>query len=525
MIASPVAALIVGAGPAGLVLAVELARRGVAMHIIDAAPGPSMASRAKGLQPRTLEIFDDLGVIDQVVAGGAKFPRWRSYQGTSLKWEKSVYDMLGIAEPQPTADRPFVQTWMIPQWRTERIVRERLHSLGVEVEFGCTLTDLQQDAGGVDATLSTATGQEHLRCRYLIGADGARSAVRKMLGITFRGETSADEHYILADVRAEALEKTRWLNWAVEGNPARRISMCPLPHSDYFQFVAPLAADERDLELSLATVQRLFDERAGWPGVALSDLRWIARHRPNARLADRFRDGSVFLVGDAAHSPPTSPGQGLNISVQDAYNIGWKLAAVLSGAPRSLLDSYEEERRPIAAGVLGVLAQELEAQGTEAAAAKASQDQIRRDVFNLTHTYRGRTLAFEMRERPGPVQAGDRAPDAMVTTTDGETRRLFDLLRGPHVTALWLNAQRLSATQIERDPLFGVLRTHVLLPPIGRDAAADIHQIYGIALDGPPVLVLIRPDGYVGLCADRNHEAHVHRALGLFLGPAVSRSE
>lgn len=244
--------LIVGAGPAGLVLGIELARRRVPLRIIDSNEAPVLASRAKGVQPRTLEIFEDLGVVEEVILGGAEFPRWRSYEGDRLLWEKSVYEILGRAAiPAPTIDRPYPATWMIPQWRTEEILRRRLAALGIEVELGSKFDRLRQSPDGVVAFIRAHAREEELQCSYLVGADGARSQVRKALAIPFTGETNEHERYIIADVQAEALEKQYWLNWSIGGDSVRRIPMCPLPRSDYFQVVAPPTRSTSSTSISI----------------------------------------------------------------------------------------------------------------------------------------------------------------------------------------------------------------------------------------------------------------------------------
>jgi 2-polyprenyl-6-methoxyphenol hydroxylase-like FAD-dependent oxidoreductase len=500
--------LVVGAGPAGLVLALELARRNVPVRVIDAAPGPVLASKAKGLQPRTLEIFDDLGLIDPIQEDGGEFPRWRSYDGPRLLWEKPIWELLGRGKPVATPARPYAATWMIPQWRTEDILRNALLDHGIEVEFGIEFLWSEEGADGVSATVRTGEGEETIACRYLVGADGAGSAVRKSLGIAFSGETSADEFYIVADVKAGALEPGYWMNWAPGGDKSRRVSLCPLPHSDYFQFVAPLPPDQPAPELSLETLQTLFNERTGRGDIALSDARWIIAHRPNTRLADAMRDGSVFLVGDAAHSPPTSPGQGLNISIQDAYNLGWKLAAVMQGADPSLLDTYEEERRPIAAGVLGVLARSLMEKGLPAEEAEERQRRIQSDIFHLDHDYRGSSLSIGTGD--APVQAGDRAPDGPVTGMSGRPVRLFDLMRGTHVMVLnFVSGTNDLASALAPQPGLRV----VVIPATAANHA--IRRAYGVS-DNGPTLFLIRPDGYIGVrsCRSRDLEDWLHRVFG-----------
>lgn len=500
--------LVVGAGPAGLVLALELARRNIGVRVVEKAAGPRLASRAKGLQPRTLEIFDDLGLIEAIREDGGEFPRWRSYDGARLLWEKPIWELLGRGKPVATAPRPYPGTWMIPQWRTEDILRNALADHGVTVEFGVEFLWSEEEAGGVAATVRKDGAEEKIACRYLAGADGARSAVRKALGIDFSGETSASEVYIVADVKADALEPGYWMNWVPGGDAGRRVSLCPLPRSDYFQFVAPLPPDQPVPELSLATLQTLFDERTGRGDILLSDARWIVSHRPNTRLAEDFRDGSVFLVGDAAHSAPTSPGQGLNISIQDAYNLGWKLAATIRGANPDLLNTYEEERRPIAAGVLGILTGELIQAGLPEDEAQARQDWVRGDIFHLDHNYRDSSLSLD-REAPGPVQAGDRAPDGAITGMSGRPVRLFDLLRGTHLLVLnFVSGTNDLASALAPQPGLRV----VVVPPTAANHA--VRRAYG-ATDSP-VQFLIRPDGYVAVRSARvqDLEDWLHRVFG-----------
>jgi 2-polyprenyl-6-methoxyphenol hydroxylase-like FAD-dependent oxidoreductase len=298
--------LVVGAGPTGLVLALELARRNIAVRIVESRREPLVASRAKGLQPRTLEIFDDLGLIDQIREDGGEFPRWRSYDGGRFLSEKPIWELLGRGKPVATAGRPYPASWMIPQWRTEDILREALADHHVEVEYGVEFLWSEEDSQGVTAMVRSGMAEQMIHCRYLVGADGAASAVRRALGIAYPGELSDSEANIVADVKADALEPGYWMNWTPDGDQARHLSMCSLPHSDYFQFVAPLPPDQPMPELSLASLQALFDERTGRGDIALSDVRWIVLHLPHTRLADEWRDGSVFLAGDAAPIPGCS---------------------------------------------------------------------------------------------------------------------------------------------------------------------------------------------------------------------------
>jgi 2-polyprenyl-6-methoxyphenol hydroxylase-like FAD-dependent oxidoreductase len=475
--------LITGAGPAGLTLACELARRGVACRVIDKAPQLFQGSRAKGLQPRTLEVFDDLGVIDQILAGGAPFPSFRLYAGQELKWERSLEQMLGGPEAKVDATAaaasegaPYPRAWLIPQWRTDQILHDRFVALGGRVELETELVDFAQDADGVTVTLMSDRVSEKVRARYLVGADGGRSAVRKRSGVAFAGETLATERTLIGDVQVSGLEGVACHILTRAGDATSRFSLWNLPGSEHYQLVANIPGDDASApELSLTGVQRLLEERTGRRDVRLHDLRWISLYRVNVRMAERFRIGRVFLAGDAAHVHSSAGGQGLNTSVQDAYNLGWKLAAAIGGAAdgEALLDSYEQERLPVAAAVLG-LSSKLHRQGFGPPAAGAATPAL----HQLDLSYRGGPLAVDDRAARGALQAGDRAPDAPLPGR-GDGKRLFDLLRGPHFTLLVFGER---AERLEGD---------------ARVAVAEVGALPGYDVEAGQ-LVLIRPDGYIG---------------------------
>jgi 2-polyprenyl-6-methoxyphenol hydroxylase-like FAD-dependent oxidoreductase len=341
--------LVAGAGPAGLVLACDLARRGIDCRVIDRAQELFIGSRAKGLQPRTLEVFDDLGVIDAIRAGGAPFPEFRLYSGERVCWERSVDEMLGVPPLASVPAVPYPRPWLIPQWRTDRILADRFAALGGKVELGTALTGFAQDADGVSA----ATTEGEIRARYLVGCDGGRSTVRKALGVGFAGDIFETERTLIGDVRADGLHGEFCHILTRDGDVGRRFSLWNLPESPYYQVVASMAADEVP-ELTLDAVQTLLVQRCGRTDIRLHDPRWLSLYRVNVRMARRYRVDRVLLAGDAAHVHSSASGQGLNTSVQDAYNLGWKIAGAVRGASDELLDSYEAERRPVAADVLGL---------------------------------------------------------------------------------------------------------------------------------------------------------------------------
>jgi 2-polyprenyl-6-methoxyphenol hydroxylase-like FAD-dependent oxidoreductase len=396
--------LIVGAGPAGLTLALDLARRGISFRLIDAAEAPFAGSRGKSIQPRTLEILEDLGVIDAILAAGGPYPKFRIHVGPlSLR-----AGSLGTSR-QPTESVPYPNVWMVPQSRTESILRERLCSLGAQVEFGKALTTFcGHESGaecGVEATLSTG---ETVRADFLVGCDGGHSTVRKALGLNLEGEAIDEQPMLVADVEVEGLDRLDWHIWPLSrGSP---VGLCPLPGTSLFQLAAKAERIGSDFE---SAVHRATGHR-------IVGVNWSSIYRPAVRMVNRFRVGPVFLAGDAAHVHPPTGGQGLNTGVQDAYNLGWKLAHVLRGGPNSLLDTYEAERLPIAAAVLGLSKRLYQTRSIRHG-----------DATNqLALHYRTSSLSSGVAIRS--LHPGDRMPDGRLT--DGS--RVFDHLRGGHATEI-----------------------------------------------------------------------------------------
>jgi 2-polyprenyl-6-methoxyphenol hydroxylase-like FAD-dependent oxidoreductase len=496
-----VSVLVVGSGPTGLTLACDLTRRGVPCRIIDQAPRHFAGSRAKGLMPRTLEVLDDLGVIGSVLASGGPFPPFRGYAGDKVLWDRSIHEIAGFPKLKPTPDVPYTDFWMLPQWRLEEILRGRLAQLGIRVELATELIGFIRDDDGVTATLAHPRGTELVRTRYLVGADGGRSLVRKALGVSFLGETDESDRSIIADVRADGLDREHWHQWTNPGAPPNRVSLCPLPGTNAFQFVAPITTDDVP-EPSLEALQKIFDERSGCANVQLHDMSWSTVYRVNVRLADHFRVGRVFLAGDAAHVHSPAGGQGLNTGVQDAYNLGWKLGAALAGATEELLDSYEAERLPVAAAVLGFSAK-LHQQRFHHRAEAGEGPDLNQDVYQLNLNYRSSPLSRDERQTPGRLRAGDRAPDAPCVDAAGTTVRLFDRFRGPHWSLLAFGATRAVLVAAVNERYGTRMRAWtVVRPGVPVDGASltdiegHIHRIYDVEAG---TAVLVRPDGYVGL--------------------------
>jgi len=468
--------LICGAGASGLTIALELARRGISFQLIEKLEDPFRGSRGKGIQPRTQEIFEDLGLLDKIVAVGGVYPKQREYRE-----DGSFVDSDVVGDVGSTSAEPFHIPLMVPQFLTERVMRDRLAEFGKYPEFGHELVAFDEADGGITARIAGKHRQCTVRARYLVGADGGRSFVRQSLGIGFPGKTLG-VRAIVADVTLTGLGREVWHRFG-EGDMQRQISACPLAGTDMFQLQGPIPL-EGQIDLSAEGLTALVAERTRRSDIEIQSVSWASAFNMNARLADVYRVGAIFLVGDAAHTHPPTGGQGLNTSVQDAYNLGWKLASVIEGADDYLLESYEAERRPVAEAMLGLSTGLLDAM-------KRGDMRRGRSVHQLDIGYPESALSIEMPPRLGRLLAGDRAPDAPLLGAAGKSRRLFDLLAGPHSTLITYGWQQASRPKSRR----GLTVHHI--GPGGDliDNGGHFKRAYDIADGGT---VIIRPDGYVG---------------------------
>ncbi|TGD93274.1 FAD-dependent oxidoreductase [Methylobacterium nonmethylotrophicum] len=324
--------LIVGAGPTGLVLALQLARRGVPVRIVDRASGPGTASRAMAVQARTLEFYRQLGFADAVVAEGVRVPAVHLREGGEDVASVSFTD-LGAGE----SPYPFVLAYA--QDDHERLLVQQLAQAGVAVEWGTALTGLSQDEAGVRAVLARDGTEEVCRAAYLCGCDGAHSRVRESLRIGFPGGTY-DQLFYVADARvAGGFREALFINLGSHGFGL----MLPVRLSGMQRLIG-LVPDALTTRAGL-TFEDLRPSVEPLMGIRVEAVNWFSTYHVHHRVAERFRAGRCFLAGDAGHIHSPAGGQGMNTGIGDAVNLAWKLAEVLAGrADPALLDTYERER-------------------------------------------------------------------------------------------------------------------------------------------------------------------------------------
>ena len=333
----------VGAGPSGLTTAHELLRRGVAVRLVDAADGPAATSRALATHARTLEIYDQMGVLPELMPQGRPVQRFTIHQkGRALAALRADYSELPTRYPM---------TVMVDQAITERVLRDAVAKMGVEVEWGIRLQTLEQSDDSVTVGLQHTDGRtESLRTDWLVGCDGGHSTIRKQLGLQLVGESS--ETWLIADAEMDAGLDDRSLHWLRTSTSA--LMAVPFPQEGKWRLLDTAEAHyDGDAEAVGERFARKLGEAVGRP-VTVRTPSWVSVFTIQQRMITAMRSGRCFVAGDAAHVHSPASGQGMNTGIQDAYNLAWKLAAVVHGhSADALLDTYAAERVPVGEALLG----------------------------------------------------------------------------------------------------------------------------------------------------------------------------
>jgi 2-polyprenyl-6-methoxyphenol hydroxylase-like FAD-dependent oxidoreductase len=525
--------LVVGAGPVGLTMACELARSGVRCRIIDKADAPAFTSRALAIFPRTLEMFEMMGMSEQVLKAGHQL------NGVAIYNQSGQIGHIGFSNL--TSRYRFAIS--LPQSETERLLTEHLAHFGIVVERGKELVDLSPLGDTVQSIVRDTGGiEERSVSKWLIGCDGAHSSVRHLLGLGFEGE-AYPETFLLADVKIDGPLDHIHIHLFLTGKGL--VGIFPFKGERCRVIVDTQAGSESepDGDLQFGEIQAIVESRTN-AGIRIPDPVWLSRFRISHRKVSDFRVGRVFLAGDSAHIHSPAGGQGMNTGIQDACNLAWKLALVVQEkSPDSLLNSYNEEREPVAKMVLsltdrltrmatlqGAIGQQLRnALLPIVTGIDLVEDRIAETVAEIGIHYRRSSIVSG--KSGHAIHAGDRAPDCELQSgADHQPLRLFELLVKPvhHLfffaeadTDIASNADGLRVT-IGRtykgliDVHLVIHGSHVNFSDVLFDQDGAMHALYEAE---PGTILLIRPDGYVGFRgAPRHLESLQEQLARIFIG-------
>jgi 2-polyprenyl-6-methoxyphenol hydroxylase-like FAD-dependent oxidoreductase len=509
--------LIVGAGPTGLMLANQLARRGVKPIIIDRHSGPAQQSRAMAVQARTMEIYSKMGIIDKALAQGARTAGGNMW--ANGRWTARV--PLGDIG-QDLSPFPFVL--MLGQDENEYIMGEKLRDYGVAIEWNTELTALGQHADYVNATLRQSDGTTRtIKAAWVAGCDGARSPVRELCGITFPG-APYQHTFFVADTEVTGSMRPGELNVYLWRDGFHLFF--PIHGKDGWRVIGILPKYLRDRDdLTFEEVVPAIQQEAG-TNLNFKACHWFSTYRIYHRAAARFHDRRCFLLGDAAHIHSPAGGQGMNTGLQDAYNLAWKLALVVQGrAEPALLDTYEQERIPVAKRLLettdrafqlivadGWLGSLFRTHILATVAARAMTfERVRKLAFRtisqigISYPKSALTQASSDLPKDAPA-AGDRFPwMRLKLQPNGPIQDLFEQLDDTEFNLLVFGQSPVSPEAL--DGFGGLVRIHAI--------AADPANETELARVKVPQtsFYLVRPDGHVGLCGTRLEIADVKRYL------------
>ncbi|MGW5867803.1 rifampin monooxygenase [Streptomyces sp. NPDC055239] len=455
--------IVVGGGPTGLMLASELRLHGVHVAVLEKSVKPTEQSRGQGLHARSVEVMDQRGLLDRFLAVNEKFQVGGLFGGIVKAWPERLDTAhpYGVATPQPV---------------TERLLNERAVELGTEIRRGCEVVALSQTEertgdGAAGVTVGLADGT-HLRSRYLVGCDGGRSTVRKLLGVGFPGRPATVET-LLGEM--EVTEDPATIASVVEEVRKTQLRFGVAPSENgLYRVVVPAdgVTEDRATEPTLDDFRQQLRAHAG-TDFGVHAPRWLSRFGDASRQAERYRVGRVFLAGDAAHIHPPTGGQGLNLGVQDAFNLGWKLAAAVEGwAPEGLLDSYHAERHPVGARVL----------------------ENTRAQITLLGTDPGATALRELFSRLMDFEEVNRYVTGMITAVDVR----YDFGEGHELLGL-----RMRDVELKQGRLYELMHEGrgLLLDRTGRLSVAGwadrIDHVVDVSEELDVPTVLLRPDGHV----------------------------
>jgi 2-polyprenyl-6-methoxyphenol hydroxylase-like FAD-dependent oxidoreductase len=540
MSTGPVNVLIVGAGPVGLTLACHLRKLGLSFRLVEKRTGPSQHSKAIGLQYRVSEILARLGVVDRFIARGASPTVVNIHVTRDQTVRLEFVARRGVSGREAFRPRALV----LPQTETESLLIDYLDELGAAVDWGTEFLDYAEHADGVVAHLRHGSTTEVFEAQWLVSCEGAHSVIRKQARISFGGKTYPLA-FVMADVRLDGelshMENHVWLH------PDGSVAALPLPAPDVWRLFVEVTRESRNDTTApdISLVRRLLQSRApDMRATVTGEPLWLSDFRINCRLVDRMQDGRVLLAGDAAHIHSPTGGQGITTGMQDAVNLAWKLARVAGGAPRALLSTYDEERRPHAAEVLRETARTTNLLFAPSLPLRILRDYavlpllrrawVQRRLFGklsqLHVHYRDSSLSEDARRAWSRrrLRAGDRAPDVVFRRRDGSRTTLFDLMKPLNPVVLFngtsampdLNRQ-LEGLDIDGYSVAPQFRTQPEPTCDLIDHTGDFAALYGLTKD---FLCLVRPDGHIGFVGAPRDAKRFHRYLARLCNPEAFTS-
>ncbi|HVX47513.1 MAG TPA: FAD-dependent monooxygenase [Mycobacteriales bacterium] len=483
--------IIAGCGPTGAMLAAELRLHGVRVLVLEKETEPKSFVRIVGLHIRSLELLAMRGLLDRISEHGRRRPAAGLFAA--------------IATPAPAGlDSAYSYLLGIQQPVLERLLEEHAIGLGAQVRHGCAVSGFEQDDEGVTVELD---GGDRLRARYLVGCDGAHSTVRKLLGVGFPGEPARTET-LMGEMEVGVPQEQIAATMAEVGGTGKRFWLRPIGDRVYSVVVPAAGVSDRATPPSLEDFRRQLRSVAG-TDFGVHSPRWRSRFGDATRLAENYRVGRVLLAGDAAHIHPPAGGQGLNLGLQDAFNLGWKLAAQVRGwAPESLLDTYHAERHPVAADVLDNTRAQMELHSSEPgprAVRKLLTELM--DFEEVNRHLIGKITGIDIRYEFGGTHSGEACEP--INKRSGEAcelvgRRLPDVdVRGGRLYGLLHRGRGLLLDRTEG------------LSVGGWSDRVDHLADSAAALEVPGLL--LRPDGHVAWIGDEQQDLERH--LSRWFGP------
>ena len=498
--------LIVGAGPTGLLLAAELQRRGVDCRLIDANPEPLHWDRATVVHPRSLEIFESLGIVEPLLAAGVKQRIARLH---------SAGNVLGEIDLTLCGSR-YGFNIGISEEVTEGILTAYLERLGGGIQRSSRLSDLQQRAEGVLATIDHNGVAKQVVALWVVGCDGMRSVTRQLAGIELVGHDRPDP-WAVFDATIVDWPHSYEANYAYLDEPP--VILTALPQQRWRVYLRP-TSDESDLVADATSTLRRY-----LPGIAFENVAHPTRFHCHTKVAQRYRSNRIFIAGDAAHVCSPSQGHGMNSGLQDAHNLAWKLAIVCQGrAAATLLDSYEAERRPVAEMITASGYAFEQAQNLTDPEERYARDAALRAVFADPTARHHESIAeaeldidysespFVMGNQHAALSPGHRLPDTLaVQLHDGSACLLHELAHRAGHTALLLGGEAAEADQLSRlqreascrsdefiEAMVALMASSNASHALCR-LAAGVAERLGVS---DITLLVVRPDGHIGLRAD-----------------------